>query len=233
MKTAIVTGASSGIGLSISKKLLQTGYKVYGLSRNINNLNFEHEHFMKLKCDLADIHELTSCIQNIKSTETGIHLLVNNAGIGHFGPHEQLKPHHIAQMVAVNLQAPLIITNMLLREIKKTQGFIINISSITAKKSSTHGAAYAALKAGLSHFGVSLFDETRKSGVKVVIIHPDMTKTDFYNNSEFKEGSDPESYITPECISDAVEFILNQRQGTVVSEITLRPQKHMIERKKH
>lgn len=231
MKTAIVTGASSGIGLGISMKLIKMGFKVYGLSRSITSIDLQHDNFIKQKCDLSDVKELTSCIESIKSSENELHVLVNNAGLGYFGPHEQINPVHIAQMTAVNLQAPLIITGMLLRELKKTGGFIINISSITAKKSSTHGACYAALKAGLSHFAVSLFDETRKSGVKVVTIHPDMTKTDFYRHSDFMEGSVPDSYITTECVSDAVEYILSQRNGTVISDITIRPQKHMIQRK--
>jgi short-subunit dehydrogenase len=231
MKTAIVTGASSGIGLSISKRLLEMGFRVYGLSRSIQETDFTHTNLIKLNCNVSDTRELSKTLEHIKDTEEGIHVLVNNAGIGYFGPHEQIKPIHIEQMVTTNLLAPLIATNLLLRELRKTKGFIINISSVTAKKSSTHGAAYAATKAGLSHFAVSLFDETRKSGIKVVTIHPDMTKTNFYNNADFKEGSDPESYITAECVSDAVEYILNQRIGTVISDITIKPQKHMIERK--
>ncbi len=231
MKTAVVTGASSGIGLSISRSLIGIGYKVYGLSRSIKNVDFIHDNFIKLTCNLSRTRELLASIEHIKANEKEIHVLVNNAGVGFFGPHEQIKPGQIEQMVATNLQAPLIISSLLLRELRKTRGYIINISSITAKKSSTHGAAYAATKAGLSHFAASLFDETRKSGIKVVTIHPDMTKTDFYRNSDFKEGSDPESYITAECVSDAVEYVLSRRTGTVVSDITVRPQKHMIERK--
>lgn len=231
MKTAIVTGASSGIGFSISKRLLEMGFRVYGLSRSIHETDFTHDNFIKLNCNVSEINELSKAIAHIKDNEAEIHVLVNNAGIGYFGPHEQIKPAHIEQMVTTNLLAPLTATNLLLRELRKSKGFIINISSITAKKSSTHGAAYAATKAGLSHFALSLSDETRKSGVKVVTIHPDMTKTNFYNNADFKEGSDPESYITAECVSDAVEFILNQRTGTVISDITIKPQKHMIERK--
>ncbi|GAA0732392.1 hypothetical protein GCM10008906_01910 [Clostridium oceanicum] len=134
-------------------------------------------------------------------------------------------------MVRVNLEAPLIISQILLRDLKKNLGFIINISSITAKESSPHGCAYGSTKAALTHFSNSLFDENRKYGVKVISIHPDMTKSNFYRNADFKEGDIKESYINPKEIAKVLETILNQREGMVVTDITLRPQKHKIVKK--
>ena len=232
MRAAIVTGASSGIGLEVSKKLVEMGYKVYGIARDFSKTAFDDANFVKIQCDVRNTGELCRVVKDIKDKEDDIYILVNNAGVGFFGPHEQLKVQHIEQMVATNLQAPLILTNLLLREIKKSAGFIINISSITAKKSSTHGCAYAATKAGLSHFATSLFDEVRKSGAKVVTIYPDITKTDFYDDLDFMYGDDAQSYIMPESVAQAVENILKQPEGTVISELTIRPQKHMISRKK-
>lgn len=230
MKSAIVTGASSGIGLEISKRLLKLNYRVYGISRDFSKVKFDDSNFVKVNCDITKIEELTEKVKQINKTEE-IYILVNNAGVGFFGPHEELNVSKIHAMVATNLEAPLILTQLLLRKLKKNSGFIINISSITAKKWSTYGCAYAATKAGLSHFASSLFEETRKTGVKVVTIHPDMTKTNFYDNSNFREGDNEETYITTKCIADAVYMILSQREGTVVTDITIRPQKHIIVRK--
>jgi short-subunit dehydrogenase len=230
MKTAIVTGASSGIGFEISKRLLRMGYKVYGIARDFSKINFEEDNFIKVSCDVTKIHDLSQKIKQIRKEED-IYILVNNAGVGYFGPHEELNASKIHALVTTNLEVPLVLTQLLLRDLKKNQGFIINISSITAKKSSTYGCAYAATKAGLTHFAESLFDETRKTGVKVITIHPDMTKTAFYDNLNFKEGDVPESYITPQCVANSVEMILSQREGTVVTDITIRPQRHMICRK--
>ncbi|EOD01194.1 SDR family oxidoreductase [Caldisalinibacter kiritimatiensis] len=231
MKTAIVTGASSGIGLEITKKLLDLGYRVYGIARNFSKARIENDNFIEVVCDITETYKLAEKIKKIRKKEE-IYILVNNAGVGYFGPHEELNPKKIHTMVATNLEAPLVLTQLLLRDLKKTSGYVINISSITAKKSSTYGCAYAATKAGLAHFSRSLFDETRKKGVKVVTIYPDMTKTPFYEHLDFREGDIEESYITPECVANAVETILVQRYGTVVTEITLQPQRHMITRKK-
>jgi short-subunit dehydrogenase len=232
MKSAIVTGASSGIGMEISRVLLDGGYKVYGFGRDFSKCGVSHADFNKVQCDLTDISEVCTRIKEISGSEE-IHILVNNAGTGYFGPHEELNPRKIHNMVATNLEVPMVLTQLLLRDLKKNSGFIFNISSITATKSNTHGCAYGATKAGLSSFSHSLFDEVRKYGVKVVTIHPDMTKTDFYRNSDFCEGDTDDTYIKPEEVAEAVEFILKQREGMLISDITLQPQKHQIRRKKN
>lgn len=235
MLAAIVTGASSGIGLEIAKTLLAADYAVYGLARDFGKTAYAHERFFKVACDVSVTSQLCRAVEDVRgriraSGET-LHAVVNNAGIGYFGPHEHLKPAQLEAMVATNLQAPLILTQLTLRDIKASQGYIINVSSVTARKASTHGCAYAATKAGLSHFGLSLFDEIRKTGAKVVTIHPDMTQTAFYDQADFREGDDPESYITPECVAQAVRTVLSQPPGTVITELVIRPQKHQITRK--
>jgi len=232
MKTAVVTGASAGIGLSACRKLCQSGYAVYGLARNFSKTKYEDKHFHKVLCDVSDAKNLERVIREILQSSDSIDVLINNAGLGRFAPHEELAVKDILQMVYTNLLAPLVATRLLLRELKKSKGFIINVASIAATKASPMGSAYSATKAGLRHFGISLFDEVRKSGVKVVTIIPDIVKTDFYDESNFREHDDPESHILPDEIADAITMILNQRGGTVVSEITIRPQKHLIEKKK-
>jgi hypothetical protein len=185
-----------------------------------------------MECDVSDVKQLMATVEEILKNADSVDVLVNNAGLGYFGPHEEIRISDIEEMVKTNLLAPLIATRLLLRELKKSKGFVINVSSITALKPSVFGGAYAATKAGLRHFGNSLFEEVRKSGVKVVTIIPDIVKTAFYDKLNFKEHGDEASYITAACVADAIETILKQREGTIISEITIRPQKHMIEKKK-
>lgn len=230
MDTAIVTGASSGIGLSISKELLNLGYKVYGLGRDFSKSNLDNNNFIKLESNLMDINSLLTKINEIKKSND-IKILVNNAGVGYFSPHEELNPKKIHEMVTINLEVPLVLSQILLRTLKKNKGYIINISSIEAKKSSAHGCAYGATKAALSHFSSSLFDETRKYGVKVITIHPDITKSNFYRNSNFKEGANDDSFLMPEEIASAVAMAISQRDNLVITDITIRPQKFNIQRK--
>ena len=227
---AIVTGASSGIGLAISRVLCRLGYEVFGIGRNFNT-EFEAESFHKIICDILDTDRLCDTAKQI-AAQNRVTLLVNNAGTAYYGLHEELNPRKISQMVRTNLEAPMILTCQLLRELKKNRGYIINISSVTAGSSNPHGCAYGATKAGLSSFSRSLFDEARKYGVKVVSISPDMTRTNLYRNADFREGAEAGSYLLPEEVANAVEYVLSQREGLVVSDITLKPQLHRIMRKK-
>lgn len=230
MKRVLITGATSGIGLAITKKLLNLNYIVYGVGRDFTKVDIEAPNFYPIVCDLLKYQNIEEMIKKLRK-DVEIDILINCAGIGYFGLHEEINPTKLHKMITLNLEAPLVLTQLLLRNLKKRQGTIINISSITATKSSTYGCAYSATKAGLLHFSKGLFDEVRKTGVKVVSILPDITKTAFYDELNFREGEEEDSYILPECVADAVENILSQRKGTVITEIILQPQRHIIRRK--
>lgn len=230
-KTAIVTGASSGIGYAISKTLSTLGYELYGFGRNFKNTDWNTmDNAHPIVCDILDTDRLCAELKQI-TAQNQVHVLVNNAGVGYYGLHEELNPDKIKKLVRTNLEAPMILTQQLLRPLKKTAGYIINISSVTAGQSNPHGCAYGATKAGLASFSHSLFDEARKYGVKVVTISPDMTQTNLYRNADFREGDETESYLLPDDVGEAVEWILSQREGVIVTNITLKPQIHRIKRK--
>lgn len=231
MKAAIVTGASSGIGLEICKKLVEDGITVFGFGRNFHDSSYENVMFHKIICDLQNTRHLLTEIKNIQSSYD-VSILINNAGVGYYGPHEELNSAKIHEMVTINLEVPLLLSQILLRDLKKHKGFIINISSVTAKKSSPHGCAYASTKAGLSSFSDSLFDEVRKYGVKVISIHPDMTKTSLYRNANFNVSDSTDTYLEPSEVAECVSYILNQRDGMVITDITMKPQRHQLSKQK-
>lgn len=234
-KAAIVTGASSGIGLAISRVLCELNYDVYGFGRD-----FEREEtadfiqstnrFHPVMGDLLETQTVCDKVKQI-TKKAQVEILVNATGVGYYGLHEQLSVKQIQTLVRTNLELPLILTNRLLRVLKENNGYIFNISSITAKQSSPHGCAYAATKAGLTSFGESLFDEARKYGVKVTTIHPDMTATNLYRDADFACAEEEGACLEPSEVAEAVRYVLGQRDGLVVPDITLRPQLHRIARK--
>ncbi len=233
-KVAVVTGASSGIGLAISKMLVQQDFFVYGFGRTFCDSEcFDNKFkslFYQMVCDITDTKQLIDKL-NIIRQQHSVELLVNNAGVGFYGPHETLNSTKIQQMVRTNLEAPMIITNILLRDLQKTKGTIVNISSVTATKSNTHGCVYGATKAGLTSFSHSLFDEVRKTGIKVINIQPDMTKTNLYRNADFTEDEDMLACLEPKEVADIIKYIIGCRDGLVISDVTLKPQFHRIKRK--
>lgn len=233
--SAIVTGASSGIGLAIAAELCELGYEVYGFGRDFSREDTReivqnNEAFHAIECDLLETVLLCDKITEIRKTSV-VKILVNAAGVGYYGLHEELSVQQIQTLVRTNLEVPMLLTNRLLRVLKENKGYIINVSSITAKKTNPHGCAYGAVKAGLSSFGESLFEEARKYGVKVTNLHPDMTDTNLYRDADFTCSSEEGCALLSTEAAQAVRYVLTQREGVVVPDITIRPQYHRLVRK--
>jgi len=211
MKNAIVTGYSSGIGEAIVKELEQNDFNI-----------------IKLNSRLEDINSLEKEIKELLKKDE-IDLLVNCAGVGIFQPHEEISIKKIKELIDVNLTAPIILSNLLLRSLKKTQGSIINITSIEATQHSKFSALYTATKSGLRDFGLCLFEEVRKSGVRVISINPDMTQTNFFDDLQFEPSKKDGTHLLPQSIARSVIDVLNF--DGVVTDMTIRPQKFEIKRK--
>lgn len=227
LKTAVVTGASSGIGLAIAEMLTQEGYKVYGIGRIFpDGCDFFEK---RISLDLRDTDILLEKISGIKKVD----LLVNAAGSAYYGLAEFNTPDQIKEMCRTDLEAPMILISALLPKLKDSKGMIINIASVTSTRINTHGAAYGALKAGLRSYGRSLYEEVRKTGVRVVTVCPDLTAgTKLYRNADFKPSEDDGCYLVPGDTAECVRDIINMREGAVVTEVEVRPQFNRIEKKR-
>jgi len=158
-----------------------------------------------------------------------ISLLVNCAGVGIFQPHEEIGLSKIKELIDVNLTAPIVLSNLCLRSLKKTQGNIINITSVEATQHSKFSALYTATKSGLRDFGLCLFEELRKSGVGVTSINPDLTITNFFDKLQFEPSLKEQTHLLPETIAKTVIDVINTRG--VITDLTIRPQKFEIKRK--
>ncbi|MDQ7042485.1 MAG: SDR family oxidoreductase [Sulfurimonas sp.] len=229
-KLAVVTGASSGIGKAISLRLLSLGMRVIGVSRTTCNLMQKSSNFSSINTDLSNEKETLKLCQTLK--QESIFLLVNAAGFGRFEPHEELSPKTIIDMTFLNLTAPMLLTNALLRSLKQNDGYLININSIEALRASKFAGVYGATKAGLKAFGDALFEETRKSNLSITNINPDMTESTFYDSLRFETSKKENEKLLCEDIADAVAHILNMRKGAVVSEYTIRSLNFGISKKK-
>jgi short-subunit dehydrogenase len=220
VKTAVVTGASSGIGQAIAQRVLDLGFRVIGVSRSISNAHLNHENFQAIKCDLSNEKETLKLCETLK--KESIFILINTAGFGRFAPHEELNTATIVNMTFLNLTAPMLLTNAVLRSLKKNDGYLININSIEALRASKFAGVYSATKAGLKAFGDALFEETRKSGLSITNINPDMTESNFYEELRFETSKKENERLLASDIADAVEHILAMRKGATVSEYTIR-----------
>lgn len=225
---ALVTGATSGIGRAITVRLLEDGYRVFGIGRNPAGAPV-HDNFRLLAVDLTDADALTAAMRELPCP---VSVLVNAAGVAFYGPHETIAPRNIRSMIDVNVTAPIILTSVLLPQLKENAGTILNVSSVTAKQNAnTHGCAYGATKAALTVFSESLFAECRKYGLRVITLHPDLTDTALYRNADFAPADEPDCRLTADEVADYAMIALHAREGMDVTDITIRPQKNKIVRR--
>ena len=225
MKTAIVTGASSGIGKAIAEILVKNGYEVYGIGRNFT----EDVRFHAIICDLLDEKQYQAMMRSLPKE---IDVLVNNAGCAYYGMHETMSDVKIHEMIKLNLEIPERMSQHYIRSLRQRKGTLINIASITGTHPSPHAACYASTKAAMISFSNSIFEENRKHGVKVTCLIPDMTETNLYRNADFKADENDGCCLYPMDIANVVEQILSQRNGIVAKEIIIQPQFHRIQKKK-
>ena len=228
--TALVTGASHGIGGAIVKRLLAEGYTVYGIGRDFSD-QCTHPNLHCISYDLTDVKRLPELLKT--EVPKALDVLVNCAGVAYYGMHETLSVSAIHEMVTVNVEVPLLLTNLYMAGLRDKHGSIVNISSVTAKLSgNTYGCAYGATKAAMTHFSESLFEEIRKSGVRIITIHPDLTDTELYRNADFSPAEGEDTVLSADEVADTVLYALKAREGMVVRDITLRPQRFRLDRKK-
>ena len=232
MKTVLLTGASSGIGLAVGLRLSEDGYDVYGIGRTFDESLTYPVNFHQFSCDITDTKQLNATLQEIR-TQIGTpspDILIHSAGIGRYGLQESLQTDDLQMLLRTNLEAPILITTEFLGFMKQRKsGHIIFLSSVTAKKSNTYGCAYGATKAGLLSFANSLFDEARKNNIKVTTLLPDMTQTNLYRNADFT--ADETACLFPDDIADTISYILSCGDHLNITELTIQPQKHRIRKK--
>lgn len=220
MDIAIVTGASSALGLAISNRLIQLGFRVYGLGGDYKECPLKNVNFKPMPCDLADPEALERAAGTILEKEKGVCLLVNNAKF--FGTHSFAEMTHreMEAILRINLLCPLVLTRFLAESLTSLQGHVINLGASTVE-TSRGGAVGAAASGGLKWMGEVLFQDLRDHGVKVCHIAPEPNRSRDVRLSARK--SRISASLDPEAVAQAVEQILQSPYGNIVTELVLRP----------
>ncbi len=179
IKTAIVTGASSGIGLDTAKALRAAGYRVFGTSRKPS----ASAEITMLACDVTDAASVAAMIETVFGETGRIDLLVNNAGFGISGAAEESSVGQAQAMFDVNLFG-LIRTTRAVLPIMRAQksGRIVNISSVMGLVPAPFMALYGASKHAVEGYSESLDHEVRGQGIRIVLVEPAFTRTSFDQN---------------------------------------------------
>lgn len=196
--SVILTGASRGIGLETTKVLIQRGYHVYGLSRT--KATFSNELLTPITCDITDSLSVDKAMRlihdDMKSRDIKLSALINNAGYAQIGSIEDVPVDLVRRQFETNVFAMLDITRRLIPLFKsQKEGKIINVSSVVGLFTGPFGGIYSATKHSMEALSVSMRMELRRYGVKVIVVNPGLTETDFHKVAFatlnlFKENSE-------------------------------------------
>jgi short-subunit dehydrogenase len=187
--TALVTGATAGIGASFARALAARGYDLVLVARDEARLRAMNLGEV-LAADLADDK---ACALVEERCAAGVDLLVNNAGIGTRGAFDTVAIEHEEQMLRVNVRAVMRLTHAALPPmVARGSGAILNVSSVAGFAPGARGATYSASKAWVTNFSESLHLQYADRGVKVMALAPGFTRTEFHDRAEMDVSGIPE-----------------------------------------
>lgn len=180
-KTAIVTGASSGIGRASAEALARAGFTVFGTSRR--KAGNGPEGVTMLACDVTDGEAVAALVSTVLSQTGRIDLLVNNAGVGLLGGAEEFSVPQVQALFDVNLFGVIRMTNAVLPSMRRLgQGRIVNVGSVLGLVPAPYSAHYSAVKHALEGYSESLDHEVRAFNVRVSVVEPAFVRTVFDQN---------------------------------------------------
>jgi 3-oxoacyl-[acyl-carrier protein] reductase len=226
-ETALVTGASRGIGRATARQLGRLGASVAICARNRAELERTaaalHDEGISTLPIVADVTRTADVQRLVEQTcrELGeIGILVNNAGIGIFGPFHERSESEWDAVLGTNLKAVFLISRAVTPGmVRLGRGHIINISSLASKSAFSGGAIYCASKWGLMGLTGCMAEELRTHGIRVSIICPGSVATEFSPHS----GRNPATLLQPDDVAHAVAMVVTQSAQSFISEVDVRP----------
>lgn len=229
MRTVFLTGASRGLGLAIARQLATDGYRVVGISRKLSDAYqaFMDEgfdaHFVPY--DLSDIDGIPALVQALVKDFGAPYGLVNNAGVGVDGILPTLHARDISLVLRVNLEAPITLTKYVCRHmLGKSEGRIVNVSSVTATTGYRGLSVYGASKAGLEGFTRSLARELGPRGITVNCVAPGYMETEMTSGLQGAKldsirRRSPLGLPTVEEVAPMVAFLLAESGAKVTGTV--------------
>jgi len=228
-KLAIITGASSGIGLDIAHTLLQKGCQVIGIARDFSKCDINHKAFKGYEQDLSDLNKTDQLIKKI-AKEPPVDFFIHCAGSGLFGSVEQFSAQQIDKYIKSNLSSAIVCAHQIIPIMRKNKsGKIIFMGSESSLKAGKKGALYSSAKFGLRGLALSLREDCGKDNIAVSIINPGMVRTPFFDQQSFKPGIEASNAIDVKDISNTVIHILESDSNIVFDEINISPRNKSID----
>ncbi|VGO13798.1 3-oxoacyl-[acyl-carrier-protein] reductase FabG [Pontiella desulfatans] len=219
-RTALVTGATRGIGRELVRQMTALGYSVFGTGRDTALLEALKSETGCLgeTADLTEPAQVVEIYAKAQAALGQVDVLVNNAGLNHVkAPVSEIGLDDWELQYAVNLRAPMLLSREALKEMgNRGAGHIVNVVSTIAKTSQPNYSIYSTMKYGFMGFTKCLIKEGREKNVKVTAVYPGGTDTDF------RPEERPE-YLSPVSAAKMIVHCITAPDDVVVHDLTYRP----------
>src|SRR6202171_5912355 len=224
---ALVTGGSRGIGRAIAHRLALLGASVSICGRDHAALEESAREMAKIgvsvHSQIADVTKpanVSDLVAGTESTLGPITILVNNAGIGLFGPAQEKTEANWDGVLDTNLKSVFLVSRAVAPSmIRRGSGDIINISSLAGRNAFAGGGIYCASKWGVQGLSGCMAEDLRGHGIRVSVICPGSVATEFSGRGL----KDPQKVLTPDDVAHAVAMVVLQGPQSFISEVDLRP----------
>jgi 3-oxoacyl-[acyl-carrier protein] reductase len=228
--TALVTGATEGIGRATAFALGRAGYRLGVCARTESKVQSLVEHLKEegieaagVAADVGRPEPVERAVAELTTALGEVHVLVNNAGVLIAKPFEELTLEDWETTMATNLRSLYLMTRAVLPAMRRRQnGTVVNVASLAARNGFAGGTAYAASKHAVLGFSRSLMLETRKDNIRVITVCPGSVATGMMRDQTMLKP-DPARILQPEDVAETIRHAIELPGRALVSELDLRP----------
>jgi NADP-dependent 3-hydroxy acid dehydrogenase YdfG len=221
-KTAVITGASGGIGAAVARALHERGANLGLSSRRGDDLGLER--VVAHACDVRDLDALVRLCEETNDRFGAIDIVVANAGVGVYGPFLDLSREHLDEMLDVNLKGTVYAIRAALPHMLGREGDVITLASEAGRRGLPYEAVYCASKFGQVGLTRALDHELREHGIRCTNVCPGGVATDFALEEGRGRTADAlPGMMSAEDVADVVVFALERPRHLRILETALRP----------
>ncbi len=228
-KISVVTGASSGLGFAIAKKLVELGENVCIIGRNEGRLTDSKKSLLGLSkgskvelrnFDVSDEDKVIECFTSLKEAGYIVDKLFNVAGLGIFGGPTTVTKEKLIRTLDANLIGLILMSTEALKSMSESGGKIINVMSTAGKQGKANESMYCASKWGARGYTESLKAAYKGTNISIIGVYPGGMNTAFWNG-EASTSADVETFMNPDEVAEQIVFAVANENKLNVSEIVI------------
>ena len=230
-RSALITGASSGIGEATARAFAQAGFNLLLLARSQDKLSGLAQELTAfgvktegVAIDLASCHRVKALVKEAIESFGPVDVLVNSAGMGYTGPLGEMPLADWQQIMSLNVTSVFQVVQAVLPGMRaQSNGLIINIASIAAQQAFPNWGAYGVSKAALVQLSKAIAAEESANGIRVVTLSPGAVNTPIWDTETVQANFDRSAMLTPETVAQTILHTALLPSGAVISHLTITP----------